>query len=163
MRVKHIILRKAAGVEIDVAARLIGIALVYQRGDDADIVRNAVGGRLYHIRPLDGKALTVGKKGIGIKLRDVQDRFVLPAGTFEHLILAGVGIGGEVAHIGDVHHPLDVVALIAQELLEHILHDIAAQVADMGKVVNGRAAGVHLHNIRMVRDKLLFFAGGGIV
>ena len=50
-----------------------------------------------------------------------------------------------MAHVGDVHHPVHIIASPAEELLQHVLHDIAAQVADVGEVVHGGAAGVHLH------------------
>ena len=107
--------------------------------------------------------LAVGEEGVGVEFGDLQHTLVLPLGALEHLVLAGVGIGGQVAHVGDVHHPLYVVAGIAQQLLQRVLHDIAAQVADVGEVVHRGAAGVHGHPARLVGDKLLFFVARGIV
>ena len=76
---------------------------------------------------------------------DLHHGLVLPLGALEHLVLAGVGVGGQVSHVGDVHDAGDVIARVAEQLLQHVLHDIAAQVADVGKVVHCGAAGVHLH------------------
>ena len=84
---------------------------------------------------------------------------VLPLGALEHLVLAGVRVGGQVAHVGDVHHPVHLVARVAQVLLQHVLHDVAAQVADVGEVVHRGAAGVHLHLAGGVGHKFLFFVG----
>ena len=65
--------------------------------------------------------------------------------------------------VGDVHDAVDVIAREAQVLLEHVLHDIGAEVADVGKVVDGRAAGVHLHMAGGVGGELRFLEGGSII
>ena len=96
------------------------------------------------------------KKGVRVKLGDLHDGLVLPAGALEHLVLPGVRVRTQVAHVGDVHHPVHIIARPAQELLQHILHDIGAQVPDVGKVVHRRAAGVHLHTTRDMGGKGLF-------
>ena len=80
--------------------------------------------------------------------------------ALEHLVLAGVGVAGEVPHVGDVHHALDVVAEEAQILLQHVLHDIAAQVPDVREVVHGGAAGVHLDEVGIDGDKFFFPVAG---
>ena len=68
-----------------------------------------------------------------------------------------------MAHVGDVHDALDVVALIAQGLFQHVLHDVAAQIADVGKVIDRRAAGVHLDDIGVVGNEQFLFSGCGII
>ena len=68
-----------------------------------------------------------------------------------------------MANVGDVHDPLDVVAQVPQGLFQHILHDIGAQVADVGIVVHRGAAGVHFHQIGVVGNEQLLFMGQGIV
>ena len=161
--VKDVVLLQLGGVKVHVAAGKVGIAGVHQLGDDADIVVNAVGGRLHHVGGLDVQLGAVGEEGVGIEPGDLHDGLMLPLGALEHLILALVGIGGQVAHVGNVHDPLHVIANVAQVLLQHVLHDVGTQVADMGKVVDSRAAGVHLHDVRMVGNKFFFGAGSGIV
>ena len=59
----------------------------------------------------DIQLCAVGEKGIGVELCNLHDRFVLPARAFEHFVLTGIGIAGQVTHIGDVHHALHVVPL----------------------------------------------------
>ena len=78
-------------------------------------------------------------------------------------ILAFIGIGGQVAYVGDVHDPVHIVAHIAQVLLQHILHDVAAEVADVGKVIHRGAAGIHFHMARCVGGEFGFLMGGGVV
>ena len=161
--VEHIVFFQLGGVEIDIAPGQIRKALVQQGRNHVDILVNAVCCRLNHIRRLDVQLLAVGKKGVGIIFCNLHDALMLPLCALEHLILAGVGIGSQVAHVGDIHDALDVVAQVAQALFQHVLHDIAAQVADMGVVVDRRAAGIHFHHVGVVGNKQLFLMGQRIV
>ena len=161
--VEYIVARQLGRVKIHVAAGKIGIAGVQQPGDDLDIVVNEAGGGLDYIRALDIQLAAVGKEGIGVELGNLHDGLMLTLGALEHLVLALVGVGGQVAHIGDVHDAVHIVSGVAKVLLQHILHDIAAEVADVGKVVDGGAAGVHLHMAGGVGLELLFLVGGGII
>ena len=61
--------------------------------------------------------------------------------------------------VGDVHHAVDVITGIAQVLLQYILHNIAAEVADVGKMIHGGAAGVHLHMTGRVGLEFVFLMG----
>ncbi|CAN4072558.1 DUF based on E rectale Gene description, partial [Dysosmobacter welbionis] len=130
--VEDVVPPQLGGVEVHVAAGEVGIAGIHQLGDDLDILVDAAGGGLDHIRRLDIQPAAVLKEGIGVELGDLHDRLVLPLGALEHLVLALIGVGGQVAHVGDVHHPVDIIASPAEELLQHVLHDITAQVADVG-------------------------------
>ena len=161
--IEDIVAAELGGVEVHVASRHIGIALLQQGGDDLDILVDAAGGGLDHVGPLDIQLPAVLEKGVGVILGDLHHRLVLPAGALEHLVLAGVRVAGQVAHVGDVHHPVHVIAVVAQELLQHVLHDIGAQIADVGEVVHGGAAGVHLHVAGGVGLKGLLLVGGGII
>ena len=161
--VEDVIPLQLAGVKVDVAAGVVGVAGIQEFGDELDILTDAVGGGLHHVGALDVQLGAVGEKGVGVEMGDVHDGLVLPLGPFQHLVLAGIGVAGQVAHVGDVHDALDVVALVAQEFLQHVLHEVAAQVADMGEVVDGGAAGVHLHDVGMVGNELLLAAVSRIV
>ena len=145
------------------ASRQIGVALVQQAGDNFDKVIDQAGGGLDHIGGLDVQLGTVGEKGVRVELGDLHDGLVLPAGALEHLVLSGICVRAQVSHVSDVHHPVHIVARPAQELLQHILHDIGAQVPDVSKVIHCRAAGVHLHMARGVGGKGLFFVGCRII
>ena len=157
--VEDIIMAELGGVEIHVAAGEIGIAGVLQLLDDLDEIVNEAGGRLHHVRPLDVQLAAVLEEGIGVELGDLHDGLVLPPGALEHLVLALVGVGGQMAHVGDVHHAVDVITGIAQVLLQYILHNIAAEVADVGKMIHGGAAGVHLHMTGRVGLEFVFLMG----
>ena len=65
--------------------------------------------------------------------------------ALEHFVVACVAVTGEVAYVGDVHNTVDLIALEAESLLKDILHDVASQVADVGVVIYGRSAGVHIY------------------
>ena len=161
--VKDVVMVQLTGVKIHVAAGKVGVAGVHQPGDDLDIFVDAAGGGLDGVRSLDVELGAVLEKGIGVELGDLHNGLVLPFGTLEHLILAGVRVGAEVSHVGDVHDPVDAVSGIAQEFLQHILHDIAAQVADMGEVVHRGAAGIHFHVAGGMGLEFLFPMGRRIV
>ena len=161
--IKDIITLELAGVEIHVAAGKIGVAGVQQLGDDLDIVINEAGGGLHHIRALDIQLAAVIKEGVRIILGYLHDGLVLPVSALEHLILALVSIRGQVAHVRDVHDTVDAVAGIAQELFQHVLHDIAAEVADVGEVIHRGAAGIHFHMAGGVGGEFSFLMGSGVV
>ena len=159
MVVEYIILFQRRSVKVHVAAGNIRLPLVQQGLHHMNILRDAVSGRLHHIGPFDVQFITISKKSIGVKLGNLHNGFVLPAGALEHLVLAGVRVRSQVTHIGDVHHPLDVVAIIAQCLFQHILHDVGTQVADVGIVVHRWAACVHFHNVGVVRNEQFLLVG----
>ena len=68
-----------------------------------------------------------------------------------------------MADVGDVHDAVDAVARIAQIFFEHILHNVRAQIADVGKVIDCGAAGVHLDVVRCVGLEFFLFMRCGIV
>ena len=115
-----------------------------------DVFRNAVGGRLHHVGAFDIQLVAVGEESVGIVFRDLHDGLVFPFGALDHLILAGIRIGGQMTHIGNIHHPLHRVTQIAQALFQHILHNIGAQIADVRIVVYRGAAGVHLDQVGVI-------------
>ena len=128
-----------------------------------DILLDAVGSGLHHVGSLDVQLGAVGKESVGIELGDVHDGLILALGTLEHLILALVGIGGEMAHVGDVHNAMDIVAGVAHILLQHVLHEVGAEVTDMGKVVHGRAAGIQLHMTGGMGLEFFLFTGSRVI
>ena len=161
--VENVVFFELGGIKVDVAALDIGIASIEQLRDDLDILVDAAGRGLDNIRPLDVELAAVVKEGIGVELGDLHDRLVLPLGALEHLVLALIGIGGQMADVGDVHDALDRIPGVTQILFQHILHDIAAEVADMGKMIDRGAAGVHFDQFRVVGDEFFFFMGRRVV
>ena len=98
---------------------------------------------------------------IGEEVTVTSDPEVLMAA--DRLILPGVGIAGQVANVGDVHHAENVVARPTQEFFQHVLHDIAAEVADVGEVIHGGAAGIHLDLAGLVSGKGINRVGDAVV
>jgi cysteinyl-tRNA synthetase len=58
---------------------------------------------------------------------------------------------GDVAHIGDVIGAIDM----AQQPKQHVEDDDRPRIADMGEVIDRRAAYVHAHVLRIDGDKIL--------
>ena len=148
--IENIVLFQLGGIKVHISPGYISKTLIQQAGNHVDKLRDAAGSRLDHIRALDIQLVAVRKEGIGIILCNLHHGLVLPLGAFEHLILAGIRIGSQVAHIGDIHDTLDRIPLITQGLLQHILHDVGSQVANVGKMVYRRAAGIHFYHIRRI-------------
>ena len=161
--VENIVALKLGGIEVHIAAGEVGIAGVKELGDDADIVIDAVGRGLDNVGALDVELLAVREESVGIELCDLHDALVLALCALEHLVLTLVGVGGQVANIGYVHDALDVIAEVAQILFKNVLHDVGTEVADVGKVIDRGAAGVHLDDVGMVGDKLVLGSGSGII
>ena len=160
---KDVVLPDFGRIEIDVAARLVGEALFFERGDHADEFVHQSRGGLHDVRPLDVEFFAVGKKCVGIKGGKFAHRLALAFGAEQHFVLAAVRVVRKVPDVRDVHHALYVVAEVAQRLFEHVLHDIGAQVADVREIVHRRPAGIHAHFARFVRDKLLDLPGNRII
>ena len=161
--VEDIVALELARIEVHIAAGDIGIAGVEQLRDDLDIIADQARCGLDDVGALDVELLAVGEERVGIELGDLHDGLVLALSALDHLVLALVGVARQVADVGDVHDAVHAVARKAQVLFQHILHDVGAQVADVGKVVHGRAAGVHLHMVRRMGLEFFLFMGRGIV
>ena len=163
MVVEDIVARELARVEVHIAAGDIGIAGVEQLRDDLDIIVDQARCGLDDVGALDVELLAVGEERVGIELGDLHDGLVLTLRALDHLVLALIGVARQVADVGDVHDAVHAVARKTQVLFQHILHDVGAQVADVGKVVHGRAAGVHLHMAGRMGLEFFLFVGCGIV
>ena len=163
MVVEHIVSVQCGGVKVYIAACQVGTPFFQQGLNHVDIFVNAVGGRLHHIGALDVQLPAVFKERVGVIPGNFQHSLILALGALDHLVFAGIGVTGQMPHVRDVHHALDIVAQIPQALFQHILHDIGAQVADMGIVIHGGATGVHLHKIRIIGDKQFLFVGSRVI
>ena len=68
-----------------------------------------------------------------------------------------------MSHVGDVHHPLDIIAQIPEIFLQHVLHDVAPEVADVGEMVNRGTAGIHFDFPGLIGNKLLLGSGERVI
>ena len=144
------------GVEIDVSACLVSVAFFEERLDNLDKLINARGCRLYHLRAANVERLAILKEFFGVELRDLHNRLLLALCALEHLVLARVGIACQVTNVGDVHNTRNVIAVVAEVAVKDIFHNVGAQITDVRKVINRRAAGVHAHLAGHVRDEFFF-------
>ena len=155
--VEHVVVFELRSVKIDISARLICVSGVHKLFNDLYELTYAGSGRLHHVGTSYVKAFAVREKRVGVKLCYLHHRLVLALCALEHFILALVGIARKVSHVRNVHNALYVISDVAQISVQNILHDVCSQIADMGKMIHGRAAGVHRHLAGCVRNKLLFF------
>ena len=82
MVIEDIVFFQRGGVKVHISPGQICFALVQQSLYHMDILINTVGGRLYNVGPLDVQLVAVREESVGIKLRDLHDGLVLPAGAF---------------------------------------------------------------------------------
>ena len=161
--VEGVVLARLRGVKIDISSRLVGVALFKKRLDHVHELADLARCGNDDLGDLDVQALAVGKEGVGIELRDLHDRLLLALCTLEHLVLACVGVAGQMTDVGDIHGARYLVTEVAKRSLERILHDIGAQISDMREMIDGRAAGIHLDLARGMRHELLAPMGQGII
>ena len=83
--VEDVVLLQLGGVEVHVAPRLVGVALVQQSGDDLDILVDAAGGGLDGVGLSDVQLAAVLEEGVGVELGDLHDGLVLPLGALSIL------------------------------------------------------------------------------
>jgi hypothetical protein len=88
------------------------------------------------------QARQVALEGVGKEGGDVPGRAAGAAAALFHLVFAGIRVRSQVADVGDVDDVPHVDAVQLQHAPQGIAEQIGAQVADVGVVVDGRAAGV---------------------
>ena len=163
MVIKNIVLFQFGGIKVHVASGKIGKALLLQAGHNFDKLPDASCCRFHHLRAANIQLPAVLEESIGVVLRNLHDGLMLPLGALQHFILAGVRVGGQVAHIGDVHDPFYIVPNITQILIQHILHNIGAQIANVGEMIHCGAAGIHLYDVGVVGYKQLLLMAERII
>ncbi len=86
----------------------------------------------------------VGVESRLVGIRDLGGRLVLETGLDEHRVGAAVDpLVAQMADVGDVLDVEHVDAVVQQRPSDEVREQVAAQVADVGVAVDGRAAGVH--------------------
>ena len=89
---QHIIVFAFGGIEIYIAAGLIGIAFFQQRGDDPDKIVDAGGRRDDLFRDFNVQRFQILKKGVAIKRGNLHNGFMLPLCALQHFVLARVAV-----------------------------------------------------------------------
>ncbi len=94
---------------------------------------------------------------------DVPDRFLLGSRGLFHLVVARVGVAGQVTDIGDVDDVAEIVTLPLEHPPERIGEQERAHVADMLVVIDRRPAGVDARLVTLDRAEFLDLASERIV
>ena len=150
-----------ADIEQHLAAGLVGVAALDQRADERLHLGDIVGGARLDRRLEAAERGDVGMILRGGLLGDLADRLVerqvgkSRSGTGVDLVVDV----GDVADIGDVVRAVDM----AQQTEQHVEDDGRAGIADMGEVVDRRAADIHAHVCRIDGDKVLLLARQRVV
>ena len=110
----------------------------------------------------DIEPLAVARELRNIEIRDFARRLALGARGLFDLVLAGVGVGGHVADVGDVHHVADIVAVELERAAQRIDEHVRAHVAQMLRQVDRRPARVEGHHRRVERLEFFDPAGEGV-
>ena len=118
-----------------------------------------VGGAAEDRRVLDVERAHILEERAGIELRDFPRGLAGAPRTLFHLVLAGVGVGSEMAHVGDVHDVRNLVAVPFQHSPEQIFEQEGAEVPDVLVVVDGRPAGVEADRAGLERLEAAQAAG----
>src|ERR1700694_202554 len=83
--------------------------------------------------PLNSQRIEILKKRLDVLLGELVDRLAMLRRLLDDAIF----------DIGEVHHLRDAVPLLEEDPAQEILEEEGAEVADVGIVVDGRAARVH--------------------
>ena len=114
--VKHIILFQRGSIKVHIAPNKVCLTGIQKPLHHVNIRIDAVGSRLHHLRTFDIELITISKKRICVELGDLHNGFILSLGTLEHFIFASIRIGSQMANIGNIHNPLNIVANITKSL-----------------------------------------------
>jgi len=128
-------------VEIEPAFQLVAV-LVRDALGEFDHLRDVIGRDCPLRRLADVQCAHIGPIGLLVMLGDVPDRLRALGRHLLHLVLARVGIVGQVAHIGDVDDVGELQPLPRERAPQHIGKHVSTHVADMRVVVDRRPAGV---------------------
>ena len=149
------------GVEKDFAIGVVGVAFCDQRFDDCDHPGDIIRRPRLMRRLKASQRLHILMKLVGRLFGDLADRLVqrqvgkIAQGPRVDLVVHV----GDVAHIGDVFRAIEM----AQEAEEDVEDDDRACIADMGEVVDRRAAGVEAHIVLVDGGEDFLRAGERVV
>ena len=149
-------------IEVDITAAPVGEPRLLNTDDQIDHVLDVVGRPAGDVRLRYVEGLQIPEKGFLVELGDFPDALSLLPGTLQHLVLPLIGIIGQVPHIGDVHDMFDLVTEETKGTDQQVLENIGAQVADVGVLIHGRAAGIQPHLVRHSWYELLSFSTQGV-
>ena len=151
------------GVEVDTVRGPVGEPLLFDTLDLPDLFGDMVGGPAPRVRLQDVQPTHVIFEDAGVVLGDLPGRLAGAPRTLLHLVLARIRVGGQVPHVGDVHHVTDLVSVERKRPAQQVAEHVRAHVADVGEIVDRGTAGVETHLVRGQRLELAETARVGVV
>ncbi len=117
------------------------MAFVFELVDGGGHFGDVGGGAGEAFGAFEAQRGAVGEEGVGIDV-----------GVFLERLALGDGVADDfVVHVGDVHDVVERVAGGAQPAAHEVVKDKGPEVADVGVVVDGGAAGVHADEVAFKR------------
>src|SRR5262245_3859993 len=150
-------------VEVDAVARAIGKTLRLDALDEGDLLGDVIGRLAPDTRVQDVEPSQIVAERLGVELGDLPRGLPgSPRARFD-LVLAGVRVRGEMAHVGDVHHVRDRVTGEGERAVQDVHEDVRAEVADVRVVVHRRPAAVESDLVSMERHELARASGPRVI
>jgi len=147
------VFRERRQAEVDRAVRaLVGVALFHQGPDHRDLLRDVVGGGRLDVGRQAIQGGAVGMEAPGPATRELGE--ALPG--------LDRATDGLVVDVGDVADVPGGQAVEFQHAPQDVLNHEGAEVADVGRAIDGRAAAVESERAAVERAQGTDFAGPGI-
>ena len=90
----------------------------------------------------DVQVLEIGFERLRIMVCDGPDILAALLRGGLHLVVAGIGVAGQMADVGDVDDVGEAIALPRQRPAKRVGEEVRAQIADMGVVIDRRPARI---------------------
>ena len=147
------IARKARDPIVGRAVRNVGVPIFGEPFDQRHHLEDVPRSARVMLGPFDPQRIEILEKRVDVLLGELVDR----------LSTLGRLLDDAILDIGEVHHLRDLVPLLAQDPAKQVLKQKGAEVADVGIVVNRRAARVHPDVSRLERHELFDLAAHRVV
>ncbi len=149
--------REVAGVglhvEVDVALRRVGVALLDQTAHHRDHLGDVPGGPRLDGRTQAAQRVVTVVEGTLVLVGDLPPRRA-------ELALLGDDL---VVDVGDVPGEGHLVAAVGEPPLHHVEVEVGPDVPDVWRRLDGSAAQVDRDTTRYKRDEVAYLAGAGVV
>ena len=139
------------GVEVDSVRQGVGVPRPLEPLAEIDLLGDVLGGPAQHVGCQTAQPRDIVYPFLRIACGNLSSALTRLARGDLHLVLTGVGVIGQVAHIGDVDDVSHCVAERAQRALQQIRKHVGTHVADVLGGVDRGATAVHTNDTGLDR------------
>ena len=132
-------------VKVDIAVHLVGVPLLNQFLCHLDLLGDMSRGPRGDVGALHAEPVHIAKIDVGVLFGDLHRFQLFDLGLFLQLVLALVGVVGQVADVGNVLDIPHVVSQIPEIADNHVEGDIAFGVPQVGIPIYRRPAYVYAY------------------